>query len=157
MTALSDRLCSGSPFTLIAPTLADTHRIGRELGALAEPGTVICLAGDLGSGKTALVQGLARGLGVPDAYYVTSPSYTLVNAYPGRLPLYHLDLYRIEDPEDVWDLGIDEMLADGGVLAVEWPDRLPPGFFEDYLRIEMVIGRDDARQLYFQRFSAGLG
>lgn len=157
MTSLSDRLRSGEPFTLIAPTLSDTHEIGQELGALAEAGTVICLSGDLGSGKTALVQGLARGLGVPEDYYVTSPSYTLVNEYPGRLPLYHLDLYRIADPEDVWDLGIEDMLAAGGVMAVEWPDRLPRRLLSAYIRIDMTIGRADERQLHFQCFNAGLG
>lgn len=91
-------------------------------------GTVIALHGDLGTGKTCLVQGLAHGLGITDAIH--SPTFTLINEYRGQLPLYHLDLYRLHAEQDAWDIGIDQYLSSDGITAIEWADRiskiLPP-------------------------------
>jgi tRNA threonylcarbamoyladenosine biosynthesis protein TsaE len=87
-------------------TTGETSDFGCELGHRLKPGTVILLTGDLGSGKTTFVQGMARGLGVPDSYYVTSPTYTIVNEYPGRQYLYHMDLYRITEPDELDDIGV---------------------------------------------------
>lgn len=157
MALLSELPKTGESFSLIARTVDDTRQIGKELGGLVHPGAVICLVGDLGSGKTTFVQGLARGLDVPQEYYVTSPSYTLVNEYPGRLPLYHLDLYRLSDSEDVWDIGIEDILAARGVVAIEWPDRLPAGLIDGFIRIEMTRCDDDGRHVMVQYFKAGLG
>ncbi len=108
---------------------ADTAHVASALAARLLPGTVLLLSGDLGAGKTAFVRGLAEGLGVPpDA--VTSPTFTLVHEYRGgRLPLQHVDLYRL-DQADLDTIGLDERLAESGVVAVEWPERLrrrPPG------------------------------
>jgi len=85
------------------------------------------LYGELGSGKTAFTQGLARGLGVPEDVAVTSPTYTLINEYPGRLPLYHVDLYRLPAPVDPDEIGLLELFEDEGVVAVEWGGRLHAG------------------------------
>jgi len=105
-------------------TEAATEAIGRELASGLSPGSVILLIGDLGAGKTALVRGLAAGLGVAGEA-VSSPTFTIMQEYRGgRLPLYHVDLYRLGDPREVEDLGLDEIAADG-VLAVEWAERLP--------------------------------
>jgi tRNA threonylcarbamoyladenosine biosynthesis protein TsaE len=107
---------------------AATERLGEELGRLAGPGEVIALIGELGSGKTTLVRGLARGLDVPPEVVVASPTFTLVNEYPlGRLPLYHVDLYRLAAAEQE-DLGLGEYLYGPGIAAVEWAERLavPP-------------------------------
>ncbi len=101
----------------------ETLSLGRALGKHARPGTVLCLFGDLGAGKTKLAQGIAGGLGVPKTYVVTSPTFTFVNEYPGRLPLYHIDLYRISSPEELSDLGFEEYVDGNGVVVIEWAER----------------------------------
>ena len=110
--------------TLITRSEAETADAGRQLAAALHAGSVILLLGDLGAGKTAFVRGLAEGLGVsPDA--VTSPTFALLQEYRhGRLPLFHADLYRLNDPREVDDLGLEE-IAEDGVLAIEWAERLP--------------------------------
>jgi len=102
----------------------ETATIGRELALSLSAGDVVLLHGDLGAGKTALVRGLAEGLGV-SADDVTSPTFTLVQEYRGgRLPLFHVDLYRLNDPREIEDLGLDE-IAEDGVLAIEWAEKMP--------------------------------
>lgn len=102
---------------------SDTRAIATRLAAQLQPGAVLLLSGDLGAGKTAFIKGLAEGLGL-DAADVTSPTFTLVHEYrQGRLPLVHVDLYRLEKV-DLDELGMDAELADRGVLAIEWADRL---------------------------------
>jgi tRNA threonylcarbamoyladenosine biosynthesis protein TsaE len=103
---------------------AETAAAARDVAARLGAGDVVLLFGDLGAGKTAFVKGLAEGLGVP-ADQVSSPTFTLVQEYRGgRLPLFHVDLYRLDDPREVDDLGLDEIAADG-VLAIEWAEKLP--------------------------------
>ncbi|BCV22717.1 tRNA (adenosine(37)-N6)-threonylcarbamoyltransferase complex ATPase subunit type 1 TsaE [Moorella sp. Hama-1] len=107
-----------------------TRKLGEELAAILEPGAILILSGELGAGKTTLTQGLARGLGV--TVPVTSPTFTLIQEYQGRYPLYHIDLYRLEDPEAMLDLGLEEYFAGEGITVVEWGERLevylPPAF-----------------------------
>ena len=103
----------------------ETRRLGAAIGAVAAPGDVLLLEGSFGVGKTALVQGLAAGLGVEG--YVSSPSFIMLNEHRGRLRLYHIDLYRLEDGLDPETLdALEEAFDAGGVAAVEWPDLLPP-------------------------------
>lgn len=110
-------LVSGSP--------AETARIGRILGEGLAAGDVVALRGEMGAGKTCLTQGIARGLGVPEEYAVTSPTFTLVNEYPGRKTvLYHADLYRLQGAADLAELGYREYLCGAGVLVIEWADRI---------------------------------
>ena len=102
----------------------ETAAVGRDLAAALSAGDVLMLSGDLGAGKTAFVRGLAEGLGVRRDE-VSSPTFTLIQEYRGgRLPLFHVDLYRIEDPREFDELGLDEIAADG-ILAIEWAERLP--------------------------------
>ena len=101
-----------------------TIALGRTLGRKLTHSLVIMLYGDLGSGKTAFTQGLARGLEVPETFAVTSPTYTLINEYPGRLPLYHVDLYRLPAPVDPDEIGLLELFEKNGIVAVEWGQRL---------------------------------
>jgi tRNA threonylcarbamoyladenosine biosynthesis protein TsaE len=109
--------------TILTSSEAETTTVGRELAAGLSAGSVILLVGDLGAGKTAFVRGLAEGLGIP-AEDVSSPTFTIMQEYRGgRLPLYHVDLYRLDDPREIEDLGLDE-IADGAVLAIEWAEKL---------------------------------
>ena len=102
---------------------AETELLGARLAETLLPGDVIAFRGDLGAGKTAFTRGLARGLGITEA--VTSPTYTIVNEYPqGRLPLFHFDMYRLRDAEELFDLGWEDYLAREGVCAVEWSENV---------------------------------
>lgn len=125
-----------------------TRTLAARLGRRLAPGDVVALNGPLGSGKTEFVHGLAQGLEVP-AHLVASPSFTLVHEYPGRLPLVHLDLYRLEDlpPELLPDL--EEYLAGDGVVAAEWARRLAPLLPGDYLEVELEILGEHQRRLTF--------
>ncbi len=128
-------------------SLEETQLLGQKIGTSISAGTVICLTGDLGSGKTSFVQGLARGLGVPNNYYITSPTYVLINEYPGRYPLFHVDLYRIENPVDFQDIGLYEILHGNGVVAVEWADKLSKDLQCEYLSVHFEILNDESRKL----------
>jgi len=125
----------------------ETRQLGRRIGRLIKQPVIIALIGDLGSGKTAFVQGLALGLDVPVEYYITSPTFTLINEYPARLPLYHADLYRLETVRDLEDIGLDELLYGQGVLAVEWADKLAENLSGDYLVLQFEIIDDDCRKI----------
>ena len=110
-------------------TPQETEALGEALGRVLPPGSVVAYTGGLGAGKTAFTRGLARGLGIQDR--VTSPTYTIVNEYEGRLPLFHFDMYRLGDEDELFDIGWEDYLNRGGVCAVEWSERvedaLPPG------------------------------
>jgi len=103
----------------------ETRRVGKEFAARLRAGDVVLLEGGLGAGKTVFARGLAEGLGV-DPGEVRSPTFTLVNIYSGRMTLYHVDLYRIDKPEDLTELGLEEFLGTDGVAVVEWPEKLGP-------------------------------
>jgi tRNA threonylcarbamoyladenosine biosynthesis protein TsaE len=129
-------------------SIDETQDLSQKLGSLIDHPLVIALIGDLGSGKTAFVQGLAKGLQVPDGFYITSPTFTLVNEYPGRRPLVHVDLYRLENIEDLEDIGLDEMLYGQAVIAIEWADKLLDGLPADRLTLTMEITDDNCRNLF---------
>jgi len=127
----------------------ETRDLGEIIGRTAIGGTVIALSGELGSGKTAFVQGLARGLDVPEAYYITSPTFTLINEYPGRHTLYHIDVYRIEHPDGLEDIGFHDILFGDGVIAIEWADRLAGAAIPDPVRIHLEILGENSRRISF--------
>ena len=111
-------------FSLVSASEAQTLKIGITLGRLLEQPALILLKGDLGAGKTVLVRGIARGLGVDPQIPITSPTFTLMNHYPARLDLYHFDLYRLADPDELIELGFDDYAYGPGVTLVEWPEKL---------------------------------
>ena len=124
-----------------APRSTTPGRWRPQLAPLAKPGDLLLLAGDLGAGKTAFVQGFARGLGVTEP--VTSPAFVLARPYHGRLTLLHLDVYRLEHIQELHDLGISELLDDGGVTVIEWGDVVAPALPADFLEVRMTPGDDD--------------
>lgn len=105
---------------LITTNSGQTQAVARRLGRVCFPHTLLLLSGPLGAGKTCFVQGLAAGLNIEDM--VNSPTFTIAKMYHGRLPLWHLDLYRLEDGGELWELGLEEFLAAPGVVVIEWPD-----------------------------------
>jgi tRNA threonylcarbamoyladenosine biosynthesis protein TsaE len=134
-------------YQITTRSVDETQKLGKIIGAAVTAGTVLALTGDLGSGKTAFVQGLARGLEVPDDYYITSPSYTLINEYPGRFSLFHVDLYRITDSVDIEDIGLYEIFDNDAVVAVEWADRIEQKLLPDSITIHFEITDDDTRKI----------
>jgi tRNA threonylcarbamoyladenosine biosynthesis protein TsaE len=131
-------------FEVISRSPAQTRRLGMRLGELLQPGDVICLEGNLGSGKTTLVQGIASGWGSYDS--VTSPSYVLVNVYRrlDQRQLFHLDAYRLSGPQEALDLDLDVMLSQGPLL-VEWADRIEEALPDDFLWMKMSLINDEQR------------
>jgi tRNA threonylcarbamoyladenosine biosynthesis protein TsaE len=125
----------------------DTAAIGREMASTLSAGDVLLLYGDLGAGKTAFVRGLAEGLGIPRDE-VSSPTFTLIQEYrAGRLPLFHVDLYRIDDPREFDELGLDE-IAEDGVLAIEWAEKLPARLKPSgYLNVIITHGDGNQRRI----------
>lgn len=124
---------------------AETEKLGAALGALLKPGTVIAYRGDLGAGKTAFTRGLAKGLGCTEP--VTSPTYTVVNEYiTGRLPLFHFDMYRLGNADQLWDIGWEDYLERGGVCAVEWSENVSEAM-EDALWITIEKTGEDTRRI----------
>jgi tRNA threonylcarbamoyladenosine biosynthesis protein TsaE len=137
-----------APLTLTAPGAADTQAIAERLGRLLAAGDVLALVGPLGAGKTTFVQGLARGLGVPSDRHVASPTFALVNEHPGRVPLVHADLYRIEDARELLELGLTDAF-DRAAVAIEWLDRFPDAAPAERLEIAIAFAPGDARTLTF--------
>lgn len=125
----------------------ETVGLGRELGELLDEGDAVALAGDLGSGKTWFTKGLALGLAVPSHVVVTSPSFALLNAYEGRVTLYHIDAYRLEDLADFLSAGLDEYFYEGGVVAMEWGDRWPGVLPPWALTVRFEIVDENSRKL----------
>lgn len=107
--------------SIISHSPEETSQIGRQIAVQLRAGDVLALAGDLGAGKTQFVKGVADGMGVESE--VTSPTFTLIHEYPGRLPLYHVDLYRLESEEEVLRIGIDDYMEGDGVTVIEWADK----------------------------------
>jgi len=137
--------------TLNITSLADTEKIGLQIGRLLVPGDVLLLTGDLGAGKTTLTQSIARGLDVPDTYYVTSPSFALLHEYPGRCPLYHFDCYRLNGEDDIEGAGLSEYLATtSGVCVVEWASRLGSLTPDNALTIQIILLPAERRRMIFQ-------
>ncbi|MGH9185815.1 MAG: tRNA (adenosine(37)-N6)-threonylcarbamoyltransferase complex ATPase subunit type 1 TsaE [Acidimicrobiales bacterium] len=130
--------------TVLARTTGadDTRKLAAALAELTRPGDVILLGGDLGAGKTAFAQGLARGLGVTES--VTSPTFMLARQYLGRLVLHHLDVYRLDHMEELFDIGLPELLDEGAVTVIEWGDAIAAALPPDYLEIKFAFDDDDA-------------
>lgn len=130
----------------------ETRDLAAALSELARPGDLLLLAGDLGAGETAFTQGFGAALGITEP--ITSPTFTLVNRYEGRLVLYHLDVYRLEQIDEVLDLDLPEMLDDDAVTVIEWGDAIETAVPADYLEVRFVYAQteagDDARTVHLR-------
>lgn len=123
----------------------ETFLIGKRLGQLLRPSMIICLSGDLGTGKTHLTKGIAAGLEIED--YITSPTYTLINEYKGRIPLYHFDVYRLENSDELNELGYQEYFFGSGVTVIEWADIINDVIPKDRLWIILHKIDGDKRRI----------
>ena len=125
----------------------DTRELGIKIGRLCQAADVIALDGDLGAGKTCLIQGLAEGLGVSKKSYVRSPTFTILNVHNGRVPLYHFDLYRLSSLDELEEIGYREYLYGEGVSAVEWASNVEGAIPEECLRIAIKRIGEEEREI----------
>jgi tRNA threonylcarbamoyladenosine biosynthesis protein TsaE len=132
-------------YSIELPSLEETIALGEQLGKVAEPADIITLEGDLGAGKTALTQAIGRGLGIDPKIYITSPTFSLLQEYRGRLPLYHVDLYRLAGEEDVENLGFSEYFYGDGLTVIEWSERLGSLMPTERLHVHLMITGETSR------------
>lgn len=133
------------PLQVVSQNSLDTEMLGEHVGRLLGAGDIVCLYGELGSGKTVLTKGLARGLGVTPERAVRSPSFVLMQRYQGRVPVYHADLYRLEGPTDIEDIGLREFLGGDGVAVIEWADKLEASLPMERLEITLAHQAEETR------------
>ena len=135
-------------FSIISASTEQTEDVGRLLGAMLEPGDLVCLFGDLGAGKTHFSYGIAQGLQVRDQY-ITSPTFTLVNEYQGRIPFYHIDLYRLKEPSELEGIGFEEYIDSDGATVIEWAERAEGELPDEKLNIYLSDVSENSRELGF--------
>ncbi|HEY1372932.1 MAG TPA: tRNA (adenosine(37)-N6)-threonylcarbamoyltransferase complex ATPase subunit type 1 TsaE [Candidatus Binatia bacterium] len=135
---------------VISRSAAQTRAWGKKLGRLLQGGDIIGLTGDLGSGKTCFVRGVAEGAEVGKEAWIRSPTFTLINEYDGRLPVYHVDLYRIGAARELEELNLREYLYGDGVSLIEWFEKMPPGEVDEWLGIHFEHGSQNQRAMTFE-------
>ncbi len=128
----------------LTDSIEQTLEVGRKLGRLLSKGDIVCLTGDLGTGKTAFANGIAKALGIDG--YITSPTFTIVNEYMGTIPFYHFDVYRISDSDEMYEIGFEEYISGAGVVVIEWADLIRDILPEDVIWVhiskDLYAGRD---------------
>jgi tRNA threonylcarbamoyladenosine biosynthesis protein TsaE len=132
-------------FQMVSSNSVDSEMLGSAIGCLLEAGDIVCLYGELGSGKTVLTRGIARGLGVTPEQAVRSPSFVLMHCYQGRVPVYHADLYRLEGPSDIDEIGLREFLGGDGVAIIEWAGKLDASLPVERLEIAIAHQTEETR------------
>jgi tRNA threonylcarbamoyladenosine biosynthesis protein TsaE len=136
-------------WSVVSRSAQQTRAWGRRLGTLLEGGEIIGLIGELGAGKTCFVRGVAEGLDVDQEAWIRSPTFTLINEYPGRLPVFHIDLYRIESRNELEGLNLREYVYSDGVSLIEWFERLPVDEVGEYLELAIGNVESNKRELRF--------
>lgn len=129
----------------------ETIRLGEKIAKGLKPGDLVALSGDLGAGKTTLVKGIAKGLGVKDYRHVNSPSFVLVKEYKGKTPLYHFDIYRLNNLKDIEDIGYEDYLGRRGVVVIEWAKKMGRILPKKYLEISLKIKSHNQRIINIKR------
>ena len=122
----------------------ETQTLGEKLGKTLKQGDIIALVGDLGTGKTCLTQGIARGVGIAPDEVVNSPSYILINEYNGAIPIYHIDLYRLEDGNEIAELGLSEYMEGDGICIIEWAERMAESLPDTCIKIYITLADTNA-------------
>jgi len=122
-------------FTISTKNPEETKKLGKEVGKLAKPGDLLAFYGELGVGKTCFIQGISRELEVQD--YVTSPSFTIINEYHGKIPIYHFDLFRLNNAEEILELGYEEYFYGEGLTVIEWAEKIEQLLPKEYLKIDI--------------------
>lgn len=135
-------------FSVVTSSREQTWRTGQMLGSHLEPGDIVCLYGDLGAGKTSFSYGIALGLEVKDQY-ITSPTFTFVNEYKGRIPFYHIDLYRLKDPDELEGIGFEEYIDSDGVTVIEWAERAEDELPDERLSVYLSYVNEHSREIGF--------
>ena len=138
---------NGMEFNTKSPK--DTIDVGKKIGKLLKEGDVVALIGDLGAGKTVISKGLCSGLGVEEDY-ITSPTYTIINQYDGKIPVYHIDLYRLKNSSELYNLGWDEYIYGHGTCIIEWADKAGEMLPEEYLTINIEVTGKNNRKITLQ-------
>ncbi|SEM31401.1 tRNA threonylcarbamoyladenosine biosynthesis protein TsaE [Syntrophus gentianae] len=133
--------------SILSRNAGETLRIGEIIGRCLTTGDIVALIGDLGTGKTCLTQGMARGLGVSDSYAVASPTFTLINEYPGRHVLYHLDVYRLTGSKDLEEMGYEEYFYGRGVSVIEWAEKIVDIIPETAITISFTYLDENSRRI----------
>jgi tRNA threonylcarbamoyladenosine biosynthesis protein TsaE len=131
----------------VSKDINQTIKFGAKLGRLISKGDIFALTGELGSGKTTLVKGIAKGLGVKDAKYVNSPSFLIVKEYENKIPLYHFDIYRLDDPSSLDTVGYKDYFYGDGVTVIEWADKIRELLPDDYLDIRLSVTGEKQREI----------
>jgi len=126
---------------------SETIRVGKNIGTRLLPGDVLALVGELGAGKTQFIKGLAAGVGMGNPAYISSPSFTLINEYPGKIPFYHVDLFRLEGEKEAEELGLEDYFQGGGITAIEWADKIPFLLPKEMLLIHIAYTGKNTRSL----------
>ena len=140
-----------SSFKITTYSEDETQAIAVELTKVLKSNAILCLYGDLGSGKTTFVKGMAKALRIP-MEDVQSPTFVLMRVYEGKLPVYHFDLYRLEDIKEIERIGLDDYLYDGGISVIEWADRLEDKLPTDYIRVDLKHKKENERQIMIKAF-----
>jgi len=128
-------------------TTAETIRIGKRIGSRLLPGDVVALVGELGAGKTQFIKGLATGAGIRNPAYISSPSFTLINEYPGKMTFYHIDLFRLGEEKEAGELGLEDYFQSRGITAIEWADKIPSLLPKELLLIRIAYTGRNRRSL----------
>ena len=137
--------------TLITQSEIETEEEGEKLGKSLTPGTIIALYGSLGAGKTTFTRGIAKGMGIIE--HISSPTFTIVNEYNGNIPLFHFDMYRIENANDLYDIGWYDYLDRGGICIVEWSENVPGAFPVDTITVHIETIGDNTRNIEIKTIS----
>ena len=128
-------------------SILQTIQIGKRIGKLLHQGDVIALLGELGAGKTQFIKGLAAGVGIGKPNYISSPSFTLINEYPGKIPFYHIDLFRLKEEKEAEELGLDEYCQGEGIVAIEWADNIPSSLPKEILWVHIFYTGKHTRSI----------
>jgi len=133
--------------TMITRSAKETVALAKDLARQLSKGDIVALYGDLGSGKTTFTKGIGEGLGVKDAVRINSPTFVLIKEYAGRLPLYHLDLYRLDNLQEIGNIGVEEYMYGDGIAVIEWAEKAQRFLPEKYIAVKFKIKGENKREI----------